>query len=571
MRYVEGTDLGTLLESEGPLETARTLSIAAQVASALDAAHARGLVHRDVKPRNILIAAGAGGEDPDHVYVCDFGLTKHTSDQARLTESGELLGTLDYVAPEQIESELVDGRTDVYSLGCVLYECLTGEAPFARDSKMAVLWSHLQEAPPAVTRLRPNLPAGLDAVVARAMAKSPAERYPTCRELVAAARATLGPSDEPEATAPLGALGRRRRQLAVLAGSIVLAAAAGTGAALLTGGEKKASTAPATPIQPVAPVAAASAAPTRGGQAAPPAPPAAIPAKTLARIDLETNAVVATVALGDTPSGVAVGEGAVWVAMRDDSVVLKIDPRTSTVEKTLRVAGAPGSITVGGEPAAVWVANGPAGVVEIRPTVGDTATAFDSGGAYTTSVGVWDGSIWAASPHDDFVARIDRRTGKVVERIDVSGWPFWIAVGGGAVWAGNLDGTVVRIDPATNEITETVKVRVAPVVMGGAPAVAFAGGSLWVTSFEDDAVLRIDPKTGKIVATYDVGGWPFWLAVREGSLWVTNFTDKTVMRFDTKTGEVLATIPVESGVSIVAAGPEGVWVVDGAVFGEGST
>jgi serine/threonine protein kinase len=184
MRYVEGSDLKELLEREGPLDLARTTSILRQVGAALDAAHARGLVHRDVKPGNILIASGTGREDPDHVYLTDFGLTKRSSSLSGQTTSGRFIGTTDYVAPEQIGGKPVDARTDMYSLGCVLYQCLTGDPPFDRDDEAAMLWAHLSEYPPRVSAMRPGLPTGLDAVVAKAMAKAPEDRYGSCRDLV---------------------------------------------------------------------------------------------------------------------------------------------------------------------------------------------------------------------------------------------------------------------------------------------------------------------------------------------------------------------------------------------------
>jgi serine/threonine-protein kinase len=172
MRYVEGTDLKRLLRDEDALPTGRALAIVAQAAAALDAAHARKLVHRDVKPSNILIADG------DQVYLADFGLTKKSSDRTALSRTGRFLGTIDYVAPEQIEGKAVDARADVYALGCVLHECLTGEVPFARDSDLAVLWAHVNDPPPKASERRPELPAGIDAVVARALAKEPEERTP---------------------------------------------------------------------------------------------------------------------------------------------------------------------------------------------------------------------------------------------------------------------------------------------------------------------------------------------------------------------------------------------------------
>ena len=188
MRYVEGRDLKEHLE-RGPVDTADAIGIVAQVASALDAAHARGLVHRDVKPSNVLLDTGARPDGSDHVYLADFGLTTRISEGSGIGDSGHLLGTIDYVAPEQIAGEEIDGRADVYSLGCVLYECLLGQAPFRSDSDLAVVFAHLEEEPPTPSAQRPELPAALDGVIARALAKEPDERYPTCREFARAALA----------------------------------------------------------------------------------------------------------------------------------------------------------------------------------------------------------------------------------------------------------------------------------------------------------------------------------------------------------------------------------------------
>jgi hypothetical protein len=191
MRYVEGTDLRELLSRHGRLEPERALAIAAQVGSALDAAHTRGLVHRDVKPGNILIAGDAAPDLPEHCYLTDFGLTKDTSSPVELTATGTFVGTIDYIAPEQIEGAKPDGRGDQYALACVLFECLTGHPPFPRDEEIVVMWAHLQDEPPTVTADRPELPVAIDAVIAQAMAKSPKERFSTCTAMVAAARAAL--------------------------------------------------------------------------------------------------------------------------------------------------------------------------------------------------------------------------------------------------------------------------------------------------------------------------------------------------------------------------------------------
>jgi tRNA A-37 threonylcarbamoyl transferase component Bud32 len=192
MRYVDGSDLKAVIEREGPLSPERLVQLLRQVGGALDAAHARGLVHRDVKPGNILIASGAGTEHEDHVYLTDFGLTKRSSSLSGLTATGHFLGTIDYVAPEQITGNPVDARTDIYALGCVLYESATGTVPYERDDDAALLWAHLVEAPPSIRERRPELPDGLDTVISTAMAKAPDERYSSCRELAVAVQALLG-------------------------------------------------------------------------------------------------------------------------------------------------------------------------------------------------------------------------------------------------------------------------------------------------------------------------------------------------------------------------------------------
>jgi Protein kinase domain/Domain of unknown function (DUF4328) len=193
MRYVHASDLRRLLEGEGGLDAARALAILDQVARALDTAHARGLVHRDVKPGNILLAPPVLDGDAEHVYLVDFGLARADSDDRSIGGGGSFLGTPRYASPEQAAGRPVDGRTDGYALGCVLYECLTGRPPFSGGSGEAVLLAHLEAAPPRVTTLRPDLPPAIDQVVARALAKAPEDRFPSCRALVAAARQALAP------------------------------------------------------------------------------------------------------------------------------------------------------------------------------------------------------------------------------------------------------------------------------------------------------------------------------------------------------------------------------------------
>ena len=190
MRLVRGGDVRSLLRREGPLPPDRVASIISPVASALDAAHAAGLVHRDVKPANILLDRRPGR--PDHVYLSDFGLSKSAEVSLGLTAAGQFLGTPDYTAPEQIEGLPVDGRTDQYALACAVFELLTGQAPFHRSESFAAIWAHLNKPPPSLAERRPGLPPAVDGVIAKALAKAQADRYDTCWEFADALRDALG-------------------------------------------------------------------------------------------------------------------------------------------------------------------------------------------------------------------------------------------------------------------------------------------------------------------------------------------------------------------------------------------
>lgn len=247
MRFVDGTDLRALLGEGGRLEPARTAALVAQVAAALDAAHAHGLVHRDVKPANVLVAAG------DHAYLTDFGLSKHAASAAGLTGTGQFVGTLDYIAPEQLAGDRVDARADVYALGCVLFESLTGQVPFPRDSDPAKLWAHMNEPPPRPSEVAPGVPEQFEAVVARALQKAPDDRYASAGDLgrAAIAAAEGREASQPErmvatgdaapaattvAPRPVGPSSPRRRTVTVAVVSAVVAIGATVGVLALAGG-----------------------------------------------------------------------------------------------------------------------------------------------------------------------------------------------------------------------------------------------------------------------------------------------------------------------------------------------
>jgi serine/threonine protein kinase len=219
LRFVDGPDLKSLLGERGPLDVPETVGIMTQVADALDAAHERKLVHRDVKPANVLLESHERGW---HAYLADFGLAKPNEDPGEHTQPGEMLGTVDYMAPEQIDGGPLDGRADVYSFGCMVYRCLTGESPYKRETPTATLVAHANAAVPVPSDKVPGLPNALDIVVARAMEKNPDKRAPSAGALMhwAASQLQLDtvapPAGEeqpwPDAVAEPGAAAARLRQ-----------------------------------------------------------------------------------------------------------------------------------------------------------------------------------------------------------------------------------------------------------------------------------------------------------------------------------------------------------------------
>ncbi|MEU1403478.1 serine/threonine-protein kinase [Streptomyces sp. NPDC005728] len=202
MCYVAGQDLRALLDRAGPLPVPTALRIAAQLASALDTAHQHDLVHRDVKPGNVLVAKGVDSDHPEHVYLTDFGLAKKSLSLTGFTTAGEFVGTLDYVAPERVAGLPVDGRSDLYSLACVVYETLAGTPPFRREDALDLLWAHQYDPPPALSEERQGVPPAADDVLRKALAKSPDDRYGTCVEFVAALRTALDDHSAPRGRTP---------------------------------------------------------------------------------------------------------------------------------------------------------------------------------------------------------------------------------------------------------------------------------------------------------------------------------------------------------------------------------
>ena len=507
MRYVEGTDLKTVLRKEGALPHARAVDFAAQVAGALDAAHERGLVHRDVKPSNILLSGRAGNE---HCYLADFGLSTSASDRSALADPRQIVGTIDYVAPEQIRGEDVGGSADVYSLACLLYECLTGQVPFRRTSDVAVVYAHLEEPPP-----KAGVTQQLDAVLERGMAKDAEQRWESAGALVAAARAALS-----GATVMQRPAARTKRRLVPfgLVGAAIAAAA--TAAIVLLSG---------------------------GG-------PAIARADSLVRID-PTNDRAAGVAEVEAPAtAVTVCAGNVWVTTLGGRVA-EIDPRASTM-KRIQVSGTPSDVADIGDLAAV--VSGPPGEVTIIDAQfgrkSGTIRLPSSVPSPTGTAVALGTAIWVANPNGRQVDRLEPPYTQIAGSVPLLGRPRLIAAGERALWvAGGR--TLWRIDPGRARVRARIRLPFAPAALD-----AGAGG-VWLVDKQAGKLVRIDPATGRVVTRIPVGRRPSAVASGSDSIWVSNELDGTVSRVDPRRNTVVKTVPVRSTPIDLAVGLGAVWVV----------
>jgi Protein kinase domain len=507
MRYVEGTDLKALLRREGALPPERALSLAAQVASALDAAHERGLVHRDVKPSNVLLAGRVGTE---HCYLADFGLSTSASDRSAPSDPRQMVGTIDYVAPEQIRGEEVGATADVYSLACLLYECLTGDVPFRRASDVAVIYAHLEEPPP-----KAGVTDELDAVLERGMTKDRRERWQTAGALVSAAGAAVG-----GATAWTRLATRARRRWLPVGSALGAAAAAALAIAVFAGGG--------------------------GADIA--------RADTLVRIDPNGGVAAGAAALEGQPTAVTVCAGNLWVTAADGAVS-QVEPRSMSVHR-VRVRGTPTDVADVGELAAV--VSGPPGAVTVIDAqfgrVSGSVPLPSSGSSSTGTAVAYGRDIWVANPGARQLARLDPPYTQVAGVVRLGGRPRLVAAGEGAVWAAGAR-RLWRVDMGRGRARVHIRLPFVP------SDLAAGSGGVWLVNKAAGRLVRIHPTTRRITARIPVGSGPRAVAVGAGSVWVANGGDGTVSRVDPRQNMVAETISVRSTPIDLVVGLGSVWVV----------
>ncbi len=572
MRWVEGTDLRSVIVNEGRLEPKRAAAVVTQVGAALDAAHRNGLVHRDVKPANVMLTR----HDEEHVYLMDFGLTKRTGAGTAVTKTGQFVGTPDYMAPEQIKGERADARADVYALGCLLFHALTGSTPYDRDSEVAKMYAHINDPPPSVVKAVAGVPAAIDEVIARALAKNPQERYSSAGDLGRAAKAALTgqTASQPERSV---ATGLAAPAAAAAAGAAAGAAAAGATqmspearpsepAATELGAPPSGTEPPPTemgappsgteppptemgapPTEMDAPPTEVDAPPTEMSPAAgsPPASGPPTPATPAAPASQGSPAARASQGSPAAPAAKSpqapAASGAAERKSRGGVVALLAAGFVALVAAIIFL---PGALSGGGESTSTSGGSG-------SPTV---AATIDVGGG-PDGVGVDGDDVWVSSANDGTVRKIDGASNKPSgSPLQVGDNPDEVAVADGVVWAvATDDGKVVRFQ---NDAEKNISVGTAPEGLSLGPQLA------WVANGGDDSVTRLDRSTGNRVGSdIPVGDNPIGVFAGKDTVWVTNSFAGTVSRIDASTGQVQGR-PIRVGKNIrnVIEGLGSVWV-----------
>jgi serine/threonine-protein kinase len=593
MRWVEGTDLRAMLIASGRLAPKRAVLLLRPVASALAAAHQQGLVHRDVKPANVLVARG-DDQDEEHVYLTDFGIARRTAGQSAMTGTGLFVGTVDYMAPERILGGKGDSATDTYSFGCMLFETLTGQLPFDRPTNVAKVFAHVNDPVPSVRSIAPAVPEWLDAIVTKAMAKRPEDRFASAGLLTRA----LG-----EALEDLNA---REHAIAAPTSHSPAPAAPSEATTVPTGTPSQPSE-PREPVRRVATTAEQRAAPPTRLAATPPIEngPAA-PAQRRRRTALWAAAVALLVGIGVVAALIATGGSSSPPASSQlgngsthpSSEVTAISSGLSQLQVT-GLGSAPGglAVTQGGD---VWVSL-PATGTAVRMASTGARTRFAVGGR-PSLVAAGPAGIWLSNSSSGALALFDAQTGRPIAHSPLTSPPTALATdpGDGSAWAADSTGAVVHIDPSGSLAGQ--QAQIPPPVLG----LGWGEGWLWALKGEAGGLVRIslggdgstttfDTRPAPVSVTFDQGVWtahstgdvtrfdprpgvlhintdnriaPSLDAINaienEPSVWATSKQTRTLYRLSTQTGApVTGTVRFAAAPVALAVTSSAVWVATG--------
>jgi YVTN family beta-propeller protein len=582
MRLVDGQSLAALLEAGGPLAPERAVTLVSQAALALDAAHADGLVHRDVKPSNFLVTPA------DFVYLVDFGIAHAVGDtRSRLTMAGATVGTLDYMGPERFENRPIDGRTDVYSLACVLYECLTGRKPFPGDDLPALMYAHLHLPPPSASDAVVGVSRQLDAVIARGMAKDPDQRYATAGELAAAAQAAIGltadlpsPPAESELPAPRETVppspaaetvripvGAARPGPGYPGGSTVFAADRGPASAGIPPIDRPSALPPLPP--PGGPE------PAPGGRRSGRGVLVLLALLLVVATAAVTLLVVNRSSAGDPPAGavappvrasdgVPVAPGAP-VAVGSAPEPVGNSSASPTAGATVPVGPTPGYMEIAPNGRYGYIAHRAAGILTVFDTTINSVTGTipvpDGGPQFV--VFSPDGkrayvSIFNSDYSINEVGVLDTANSTFVAKVPTGKRPFALDItpDGRTVYVPNHDsGSITVIDTATNTVSATIDVAPNPHWVD----VSNDGKRLYAANHESNILTIIDTATNAPVATVPVGKSPHSILAdpKQPLLYNVNYDSSSMSVTDLTTNAVIATVPTPAHPQDVSIAPDG--------------
>lgn len=523
MRWVLGGDLATDIAGAGGLEPVRAQRLLAQIAGALDAVHAHGLVHGDLKPANVLIEPRDGGE---HAYLSDFGAGR----QVDATATGQWLGTIDYVAPETLRGEAPDDRSDRYGLACVVFEALTGAPPFHRDTAWATMWAHGNEPPPSACERRPALPRAVDAVLARGLAKDPDARYPSAERLLQALSDALGtgrgaPTAAVESGAPPGGstplLRRRRRGVIAVAGVLIAAAAVAAGVIAASGSS--------APVRPPAPATI-----TRTQLGAGTEPIAVAASTTDAYVLDQFGSEVDVVDLGGSVTRISLpgkprslvldpAHKLLWVGLLDRRLVPVSLSGQQALGSGVRLPIVPDLLAMVGNEVVAEQEN-PAALVRVSAAGDRVIGGLVLAGGSATSLVVDNGSLLTMLVFPPRLARFNAALQRTAEHSVPVGFPDHMA----------LDSL----------------------------------GALWVTDYDAARVWRLDPSTGAPEGPpLAVGQDPTLLAVSGDYVWVLNIGDQTASVINEQANQPRAvSLSLGANIGLIAGAPDGsgnAWIASG--------